>query len=56
MVNSVGSDLPRLVTYIEPELLEKVKKLAKRQRRSTSALVCYLLERAVEKAENEGEI
>lgn len=56
MVNSVGSDLPRLVTYIEPELLEKVKKLAKRQRRSTSALVCYLLERAVEEAEKEGEI
>ena len=49
----MASELPRIVTYIEPELLEKVKKLAKKQRRSLSALVVFLLESEVEKWESE---
>jgi|GEM_PF-4374124 len=46
---SVASNLPRINVYIEPELKEAAENLAKKQRRSLSALVCVLLEEAVKK-------
>lgn len=49
----MGSDLPRVVVYIEPELLEKVKKMAKKERRSVSSLIVYLLENEVQTYELE---
>lgn len=45
----VASKLPRMIVYIEPELKEAAEKLAKKQRRSVSSLVCILLEEAVQK-------
>ncbi len=44
---SVASNLPRINVYIEPELKEAAENLAKKQRRSLSALVCVLLEEAI---------
>lgn len=46
---SVASNLPRINVYIEPELKEAAENLAKKQRRSLSALVCILLEEAITK-------
>jgi hypothetical protein len=46
---SVASNLPRINVYIEPELKEAAENLAKKQRRSLSALVCILLEEAIKK-------
>lgn len=46
---SVASNLPRINVYIEPELKEAAENLAKKQRRSLSALVCVLLEEAINK-------
>lgn len=46
---SVASNLPRINVYIEPELKEAAENLAKKQRRSLSALVCVLLEEAIKK-------
>ncbi|MGB3193062.1 MAG: hypothetical protein WBB43_26945 [Limnoraphis sp.] len=46
----------RFNVYIEPELKTDAEKLAKKQRRSLSALVCVLLEKAVEEAKENGEI
>lgn len=46
---SVASNLPRINVYIERELKEAAENLAKKQRRSLSALVCILLEEAIQK-------
>lgn len=46
---SVASNLPRINVYIEPELKQAAENLAKKQRRSLSALVCILLEEAIKK-------
>ncbi|WP_143171146.1 hypothetical protein [[Phormidium ambiguum] IAM M-71] len=54
-MDSVASKLPRMIVYIEPELLEKTRLLAKKQRRSTSALVCYLLEQAIKEDERKSD-
>ncbi|MGE5660241.1 MAG: ribbon-helix-helix domain-containing protein [Actinomycetota bacterium] len=43
---AVPSQLPRIQVYLEPELKERAEKLAKKQRRSLSALICVLLEEA----------
>jgi hypothetical protein len=40
---------PTIGVYIEPELKEAAENLAKKQRRSLSALVCILLEEAIKK-------
>lgn len=52
-IPSVASKLPRMIVYLEPELKAAAEKLAKRQRRSVSSLMCLLLEQAVQK---EGEL
>ncbi len=41
---------------MEPALKEAAERLAKRQRRSLSALICVLLEKAIAEAEARGEI
>lgn len=46
MTATVPSSLPRIQVYLEPELKERAEKLAKKQRRSLSALICILLEEA----------
>jgi len=38
-----------MIVYIEPELKARAEKIAKKQRRSLSSLVCVLLEEAVQK-------
>ena len=43
---------PRMLVYIEPELKAAAEKLAKKQRRSVSSLVCLLLEQAVKEEES----
>ncbi len=48
----VASKLPRMIVYIEPELKAAAEKLAKKQRRSVSSLVCLLLEQAVREGES----
>ncbi len=44
----VASKLPSMSVYIEPELKAAAEKLAKKQKRSLSSLVCILLEEAVQ--------
>ena len=51
MTSTVASKLPRMIVYIEPELKAAAEKLAKKQRRSLSSLVCLLLEEAVKEEE-----
>jgi hypothetical protein len=41
-----------MIVYIEPELKAAAEKLAKKQRRSVSSLVCLLLEQAVREGES----
>lgn len=55
-LEKVPSSLPRFNVYIEPELKRDAERLAKKQRRSLSALVCYLLEQAVKEAKTNGEL
>jgi len=55
-MTTLATDSPRLQIYIEPELKAAAEKLAKKQRRSMSALVCVLLERAIKEAKESGEI
>lgn len=43
---------PRMIVYIEPELKAAAEKLAKKQRRSVSSLVCLLLEQTVREGES----
>ncbi len=48
----VASKLPRVVVYMEPELKAAGEKLAKKQRRSLSSLICVLLEAATKQDED----
>ncbi|GET43322.1 hypothetical protein [Microseira wollei] len=50
--NFVASKLPRVVVYMEPELKAAGEKLAKKQRRSLSSLICVLLEAAAKQDED----
>ncbi|MFB2981386.1 hypothetical protein [Microseira sp. BLCC-F43] len=51
-INFVASKLPRVVVYMEPELKAAGEKLAKKQRRSLSSLICVLLEAAAKQDED----
>jgi excinuclease UvrABC nuclease subunit len=52
LIPLVASKPPRMIVYIEPELKAAAEKLAKKQRRSLSSLVCLLLEQAVKEEES----
>lgn len=43
----------RLVLYLEPELLEKIKKWAKEERRPAANWVVYLVEKVIEEKEQQ---
>ena len=52
LIPLVARKPPRMIVYIEPELKAAAEKLAKKQRRSVSSLVCLLLEQAVKEEES----
>lgn len=56
-VNSpdMPSQLPRLLVYVPSAVKDKFEALSKRERRSMSQMVVYLMERAIQEAESTGE-
>lgn len=55
LLNGSPAQTPKIIAYMEPELKAAAEKLAKKQRRSVSSLVCLLLEEAVKQEQQEAE-
>lgn len=53
---SVATDKNRISAYVSDALKEKAEALARREGRSLSSLLAYLLQEAVDQAEKEGRI
>lgn len=53
---AVATSLPRITVYIDPELKQKLERLATVERRSISQMVVVLVEDGIKKAESEGKL
>ncbi|MGB3205673.1 MAG: ribbon-helix-helix protein, CopG family [Crinalium sp.] len=50
------SNLPRVNIYLPPNIKKGLEELAKKNRRTTSNMAAWIIEQAINEAQNKGEI
>ena len=56
ILKSVGTKLPRVGAYINPQLKTDLENLAKKEQRTLSNFIAVVLQRVIDEARQKGEI